>query len=178
MRTQKTIKQFAVSAFVLMLIAASIFCFALMASAEAPAPELHDSKTDVTLKDTDGDGSYEINNANELFAFANLVNAGNSSINAKLTADINLNSPSDEFIFIPDTGLIMIRGNRGWNQYGAYLGTGILGDSSGSNEKFDIEASKRGAIYNLSFEYQENGCSNKYCRLSKMDADWRLFNRC
>ena len=45
----------------------------------------------VTLKDTDGDDYYEIGTANELYAFATIVNGGNNTINLELTADIDLN---------------------------------------------------------------------------------------
>ena len=45
----------------------------------------------VTLKDTDADDYYEIGNANELYAFVAIVNGGNNTINAELTADIDLN---------------------------------------------------------------------------------------
>ncbi len=45
----------------------------------------------VTLKDVDGDGYYDISNADELNAFTTLVNDGNTSLNAELTADIFMN---------------------------------------------------------------------------------------
>ena len=43
------------------------------------AEDLTDDITSVTLKDTDNDGYYEIATADELKAFANLVNAGNTA---------------------------------------------------------------------------------------------------
>ena len=55
------------------------------------ADNLTDSITGVTLKDTDDDGYYEIETDDQLYAFANLVNAGNTAINAELTSDIVLN---------------------------------------------------------------------------------------
>ncbi len=55
------------------------------------ADNLTDTTSSVTLKDADGDGLYEIGTSEELYAFANLVNAGNVSIGAELTADITLN---------------------------------------------------------------------------------------
>ncbi len=55
------------------------------------AEDLTDDITSVTLKDTDNDGYYEIATADELKAFANLVNAGNTAINVELTSDIVLN---------------------------------------------------------------------------------------
>jgi len=55
------------------------------------AENLTDTTTSVTLKDADGNGLYEIGTAAELYAFANLVNAGNTSVSVELTADITLN---------------------------------------------------------------------------------------
>ncbi len=55
------------------------------------AENLTDTTTSVTLKDSNGNGLYEIGTAAELYAFANLVNAGNTSVNVELTADITLN---------------------------------------------------------------------------------------
>ncbi|MBQ8356865.1 MAG: hypothetical protein IJX39_03555 [Clostridia bacterium] len=54
------------------------------------AESLTDDTTETMLQDTDGDDYYEIGTAAELRAFANLVNAGSSSINAELTANIDL----------------------------------------------------------------------------------------
>ena len=45
----------------------------------------------IALKDADDDGYYDISNADELYAFAQLVNGGNLSINAELTANIVVN---------------------------------------------------------------------------------------
>ena len=50
-----------------------------------------DTGATVTLKDTDGDSYYDIGTADELYAFAAIVNGGNNSINAELTADITVN---------------------------------------------------------------------------------------
>ena len=50
-----------------------------------------DTGAKVTLKDADNDGFYDIGNADELYAFAALVNGGNFNINAELTADIVVN---------------------------------------------------------------------------------------
>ena len=44
-----------------------------------------------TTPSQDGDGNYLIGNAAELYGFAELVNSGNASANAKLTADIVVN---------------------------------------------------------------------------------------
>ena len=50
-----------------------------------------DTGASVTLKDTDGDGAYEIGNADQLYAFAAAVNADNEAINGELTANIVVN---------------------------------------------------------------------------------------
>ena len=57
-------------------------------------PELSatiDTGTEVALSDADGDGYYDISTADELYAFSALVNGGNLSLNAELTADIVVN---------------------------------------------------------------------------------------
>ena len=56
---------------ILMIVTSVPFAFA--------AEDLTDDITSVTLKDTDNDGYYEIATADELKAFANLVNAGNTA---------------------------------------------------------------------------------------------------
>ena len=65
--------------------------FPVLALAAEPLTATIDTGASVTLNDTDGDGFYEIGNADELFAFSALVNAGNNTINGKLTADIVIN---------------------------------------------------------------------------------------
>ena len=50
-----------------------------------------DTGASVTLKDTDGNGYYEVGTADELYAFGAAVNGGNERINAELTADIAVN---------------------------------------------------------------------------------------
>lgn len=42
-------------------------------------------------EDSDGDGTYEISNAGQLYWFADKVNNGEGSLNAVLTADISVN---------------------------------------------------------------------------------------
>lgn len=51
-----------------------------------------DTGESVTIKDTDGDGYYEIGTADELYAFAAIVNDGNFWLNAILTKDIVINN--------------------------------------------------------------------------------------
>ncbi|MEE0266118.1 MAG: GLUG motif-containing protein [Acutalibacteraceae bacterium] len=50
-----------------------------------------DTGTQITLKDADTDGYYDIRTADELYAFAYAVNGGKTSINAELKADIVVN---------------------------------------------------------------------------------------
>ena len=57
-------------------------------------PELSatiDTGEEITLSDADGDGYYDINNADELYAFAALVNDGNTAINGKILKDFVVN---------------------------------------------------------------------------------------
>ncbi len=75
----------------ILLVLAMLLSMASLSLTASAADELTDSITDVTLKDTDGDNFYEIGTAEQLYAFANLVNAGNTAINAELTDDIVLN---------------------------------------------------------------------------------------
>lgn len=56
------------------------------------AADITDATTNVTLSDNDGDSCYEIGTADQLYAFANIVNGGNTSVNAELTADIVVNT--------------------------------------------------------------------------------------
>ena len=50
-----------------------------------------DTGASITLTDSNGDSYYEIGTADELYAFAALVNGGNTNINAIVTADIVVN---------------------------------------------------------------------------------------
>ncbi len=57
------------------------------------AADITDATTNVTLSDNDGDSCYEIGTADQLYAFANIVNGGNTFVvNAELTADIVVNT--------------------------------------------------------------------------------------
>jgi hypothetical protein len=55
-----------------------------------------DTGEEVTLRDADGDGYYDIGNVNQLYALAALVNAGTTSINAELTSDISVNGTKEQ----------------------------------------------------------------------------------
>ena len=50
-----------------------------------------DTGASVTLKDTDGNGYYEVGTADELYAFRAAVNGGNKKINIELTGNIVVN---------------------------------------------------------------------------------------
>ncbi len=65
--------------------------FSVFAEAAADLTATIDTGEQVTLKDTDANGYYEISNADELYAFAALVNGGNTSINGEITTDIVVN---------------------------------------------------------------------------------------
>ena len=79
-----------------------------------------------------------IANAGQLAYFASGANRGSY---AKIIKDIYLNDES--FIFDSDTGLIKVTDGV----HTAYLGTGIKGDKSGTNTKFDGTASVKGTWY-------------------------------
>jgi len=54
-----------------------------------------DTGASITLTDSDSDGYYDIDDANELRAFAKAVNDGNTTINAALTQDIDMSAFTD-----------------------------------------------------------------------------------
>ena len=93
MKINKAIKKILSVAlcFALVLSCAPIVGFDITAKAADDITVTIASGESVTLKDTDADYYYEISNANELYAFATIVNGGNNTINAELTADIDLN---------------------------------------------------------------------------------------
>ncbi len=80
------------------------------------AEALTDGTTGVTLSDSDGDDYYDIGTADELYAFANIVNGGNS-INAELTQDISVNSTKDK-TDISDCDGTMADGWKDWTPIG------------------------------------------------------------
>lgn len=95
-----------------------------------------------------GDGSsknpYLISTAADLAQLAVNINAGINYTNKIFcqTDDIELNS-GVTFTFEADTGLVTV--TNGINTF--YLGTGIKGDDSGSNNTFDATAGTAGTIY-------------------------------
>ena len=77
----------------MVMLVALLGAFSMTASAAA-AEDISvtiDTGASITLKDTDGNGAYEIGNADELYAFAAAVNGGSYSINGELTANIVVN---------------------------------------------------------------------------------------
>ena len=92
-KTANSPKWAGILAVLTLLVLTAVF-FAVTASAEA-APDLTvtiDTGSEVTLTDGDGDGFYEIADADDLYAFAAAVNGGNSGINGELTRDITVNA--------------------------------------------------------------------------------------
>ena len=80
-----------IAAFCILLLA---FCSygAVSAAGGTDLTVTIDTGASVTLKDTDGDGYYEIGTADELYAFAAAVkDAGDRAVNGELTADITVN---------------------------------------------------------------------------------------
>lgn len=93
-------------------------------------------------------GYYAIENAGQLYWFANEVNSNNKvSINAILTDNINAN-PGYTFTFIHDTGLVEVKKD---STVIAYIGTGSMGDTSGENTKFDLNVSVAGTLYDATY---------------------------
>ena len=68
-----------------------LFSFTASASAAADFTVTIDTGESVTLKDADGDGCYDIGTADELYAFAAIINNGNDGVNGELTANIVVN---------------------------------------------------------------------------------------
>ena len=94
--------------------AAANALLALLGEATADAVELLD---DAAAPTQDGEGYYLIADADQLRWFADQVNSGNNAINAKLTADITINSQ-----VLDDTGeLIADHDNlKSWTPIGIY----------------------------------------------------------
>ena len=75
----------------LVMMIGSLSVFSVTASAADDITVNIDTSESVTLKDSDGDGAYEIGTADELYAFAAAVNGGNIAINGELIANITVN---------------------------------------------------------------------------------------
>lgn len=101
-----------IKTFALALVMFASFVPCITASASEKAGDL--TYNSITISDTDGDGVYEIGSHSELTAFAGIVNNGNTSINAKLTADIDCSGAS-----------VIAIGNFSWCKYnGTFNGNG------------------------------------------------------
>ena len=93
---------------------------------------------------------YQIKNAQDLKAMAQLVNSPNTNeIYAKgyyeLMSDIDLGQGDEEYTFNEDTGLYKV--TKGTDEI--YIGTEILGNDSGENTQFDETGSISGQYYTL-----------------------------
>ncbi|MEE0899046.1 MAG: hypothetical protein U0L88_15670, partial [Acutalibacteraceae bacterium] len=113
----------------MVMLVALLGAFSLTASAAA-AEDISvtiDTGASITLKDTDGDGAYEIGNADELYAFAAAVNGGNTAINGELTANIVVNQN-----VLKDDGTLNGDGSnfRVWTPIG--IGLGFMGIFDGN----------------------------------------------
>jgi predicted nucleic acid-binding Zn-ribbon protein len=76
----------------LVMLVTILGVFTLSATAAEDLTVSIDTGTSITLKDNDGDGYYDIGTADEMYAFAALVNGGNTKIDGELTADITVNT--------------------------------------------------------------------------------------
>ena len=72
-----------------------------------------DTGETVTLADSDGDGYYDIGTADDLYAFAVVVNGGNTSISGELTANIVVNEN-----VLNDDGTLCGTPSRVWTPIG------------------------------------------------------------
>ncbi len=75
----------------LMIMLSCVPMSMISVSAAADLTAIIDTGKEVTLKDTNGDGVYEIGNPDELYAFAAIVNGGERWIDVILTSDIIVN---------------------------------------------------------------------------------------
>ncbi len=79
----------------------------------------------VTLKDSDDDGYFEIGNADELYAFAALVNGGNATIKVELTTNIVVNEDLMTNLTMQEDGILTpVNGAnvRSWTPVNNYAG--------------------------------------------------------
>ena len=95
MKTKKTLGKRIISIVLTLLIVLSLVPMSVFSTFAAETNNLSvtiDTGETVTLYDFDGDGAYDIGTADELYAFAAIVNGGNKTINAELTASIVINN--------------------------------------------------------------------------------------
>ena len=88
---KKVYRLSAILAVVMVFTLFSIFSLMVNAAAATDLTVTLDTKT-VVLKDTDGDGFYEIGSADALYAFAAAVNSGSTAIDGELTTNITVNT--------------------------------------------------------------------------------------
>lgn len=81
-----------------------------------------DTGVDVTIADTDGDGFYEIGTADELYAFASIVNDGKASINAILTENITVNEGKIDGVLENAREWVAIGKNLNYQYHGKFNG--------------------------------------------------------
>ena len=91
-KLRKGIKRIVVACFAVLIVTGTSKVVKAYAAEAAADLSVTIDTGSVILKDTDGDGAYEISNANELYAFAAAVNGGNTAINGELTANITVNT--------------------------------------------------------------------------------------
>ena len=93
LKTKKTLGKRVLSLVLTILIVVSLVPMSAFGTFAAVVDLLAtiDTGATVTLTDADGDSYYDIGSADELFAFAAIVNGGNKSINGELTEDIVVN---------------------------------------------------------------------------------------
>ncbi len=91
-KTNRTLRKILSIALCLALVMSYVPMVSITAGAAATDITVTiDTGTSVTLRDADGDDYYDIGTADELYAFAQIVNNGNNTINGELTADITVN---------------------------------------------------------------------------------------
>ena len=84
-------KTFSILLSVILIVSVLPFSFSVQAAASSFTVTI-DTGASITLKDSDGDGFYEISTADELYAFAQKVNSNSRSIKGKLMNDIVVNT--------------------------------------------------------------------------------------
>ena len=113
----------------------------------AQAESYNSTAITVTEPSQDSDGYYLIGTAGELYWFAEYVNAGNSQVNAKLTADIVVNENLLESITYDDEGNVTNDGSFvAWTPIGTRVSSSENSPFSGEFDGQDYEIS--GLFYN------------------------------
>ena len=87
----------------LVMLAVAIGMFAITVSAADDITVTIDTGASVTLKDADHDGYYDIGNADELYAYAVIMNSKNY-ISAELTANVTVNEGLIDKLVIAEDG--------------------------------------------------------------------------